>query len=139
MVDALANTTTLLYGDPAKLSLPAGLPVVGSLTAGVYSPVLYPAARHSASLAYDAYTRTLWLFGGAYHSITAQNNDKHAFFEDMWSFSLDRRQWAWWRGNTDVVSRPSTPQTVLDTAPPPPTAAAATAAYKGQIVIYGGT
>ena len=137
MVDVLANTTTLLHGDPALVRLPAGLGATGSPTVGVYASTLRPAARHSASLAYDPTTRILWLFGGAYYPIIAGNADKQAFFDDMWSFSLDRRQWAWWSGSTEAKTRPVTNFTI--TTNPSPTAGAAIAAYGGQIVIYGGT
>ena len=137
MVDSLANTTTLLHGDPALLRLPAGLGV-GGLVSGIYSPSLWPAARHSASLAYDASTRIIWLFGGAYYPIITANVLKQAFFDDMWSFSLDKRQWAWWRGNTAAQPRPSSASAIDNLSPPPPTAAAAMAAHGKIIVIYGG-
>ena len=136
MVDALANTTTLLHGDPAQTGLPA---VIGTLTPGVYASTLRPAARHSASLAYDAFTRTIWLFGGAYYPIIANNADKQKFFDDLWSFSLDKRQWAYWRGIAEPVPRPEISQILSNTAPPLATAAAAMAAHEGYIVIYGGT
>ena len=134
MFDVLGNLTTLLHGDPAETSTTARgatSPVVGD-----YNAINRPGARHSASLAYDAAMRVLWLYGGAYYSLTNTWESAQVLYEDLWSFSLDKLQWAWWHGSTAPVPRSGA--AVPYGTRPPALAAAAIAAYNNTVVLYGG-
>lgn len=136
MVDVLGNTTTLLSGDPARTDEPAQLPSsTYTLVTGEYHARVRPAARHSAALAYDASTRTVWLYGGALKPLTSAFALTQKLFSDMWSFSLDRMQWAWWLGTTTPQARP-TSSTVFGSCPP--LAGASMVAHDGSLYLYGG-
>ena len=139
MFDVVGNTTTLLHGDPGLENLPAGLPnnEESGLAIGQRYPMLRPAARHSAALAYDPVTRLLWLAGGATMPLSERKAiaELQAFFNDLWSFSLETRQWAWHHGVTYAKVRPATGGALT---PFPPMAGASLAAYDNQLVLFGG-
>lgn len=129
--DALANTTTLLAGDPSSVNM--GARVYASMT---YNPYNVPAARHSAALAYDSVQRMLWLYGGAKHELINSAASVYTLFDDLWSFDLLRGQWAWHSGNYDGVTRPGFAQAF--SARPLPLAGVAMAAHNGWLLLYGG-